>query len=390
MSTDIDALLRHADPLARVPDAALEPSLVSARQTVERRRRPQARAARWPRVLVASGALAATAAVVTLTVGPGTAGPPAPDQSSGGLLPAAVAADGQMVENPTSSSYAAPIAPKDADLRLLPAYLPPGWSYKHIAGRVETEANWQVPASLVATTASRDGTITGSLTVTGPVEAVVDSKGTSADVIDGQPARLFVFDEVPDPATYQFPTRTWWWSDAQGKQWQASTANLSPDDAQRAVQALHTDGDQIAFQAPASSSLEVVHQRQGPAYPTERRSLGLWLTLDDGQRERPVYITQAQAQVGESAGLNTSVGIQQTSINGRPAALFPVGDMEDPAVNPPAPGAPPCRWQDYLFNTDTKIMLETCGDETQVAKMLASLTNVPANDPRLATYALKK
>lgn len=267
MSIDIDAALRHADPVARVSDAALQPALTGARQVVERRCRPRPRDARWPRVLVLGGALAATTAVLALTVGPGGQGP---GRDIGPLLPVAVAADGQMVEQ---SPYAAAIAPGEADLRLLPAYLAPGWSYKEIFARTQTVTNWEVPPSLVATRTTADATITGSLMVTGPVQARMEDRGSAAAVVDGHPARLFAGQEVPDLEGYQFSTRTWWWSDAQGAQWQATTENLSPDDADRAIRAVRTDGDQVVWQPPTDSAMEVVHQREGAAYPTARSEL---------------------------------------------------------------------------------------------------------------------
>lgn len=385
MSTDIDAALRSADPMAGVSDAALAPALASARQNMERRRRPRLRATRWPRVLVLGGALATTAAVLTLTVGSGASGP-AHLWRSGGLLPVAVAADGQMIKQ---SGYAAAIAPSEADLRLLPAYLPPGWSYKKIYARTETATGWDVPASLVATATTSDGTITGSLTVTGPVQATIKDQGSAADVVDGHPARLFAGTEVPEVEGYQFPGRTWWWSDAQGKQWQATTENLSPGDAQRAVEAVRTDSDQVTWKAPAASGLEVVHQRRGPAYPTARSELKWYLTLNDGQRDREVSITSHDGPDPlPVTAIRAVTGLQQSTIDGHAAVLFPIGESEGGAPEETIPGQAPCRWEDYQVSDGVRARLQACGDQDQVATMLASLTNVPADDPRLSTYAL--
>lgn len=404
MSTDIDALLRHADPMARVPDAALEPTLASARQAVERRRRPQPRAAHWPRVLVLSGALAATAAVVAVAVGPGISGPADQSQRTAGLLPVAVAADGQIVEQ---APYATAIAPKDADLRLLPTYLPPGWSYKDIYARTQTATDWDVPASLVATTTGTDGTVTASLMVTGPVQATIKTKGSAADVVDGHPARLFAAQEVPEWAGYQFSGRTWWWSDAQGKQWQATSENLSPDEAQRAVKAVRTDGDQITWEAPADSGLEVVHQRRGPAYSPTSSGLEWHLSFTDGQHEHNVSINRQDGR--DPLPVTTvfpAVGGRPTTVNGHLAVLRPAGQGpqealatglaagqgSEKAVQEPVPGAPTCWWSDYQIAEGVSAGLRACGqqEQDQVAKMLASLTNVPADDPRLSTYALDR
>lgn len=383
MSTDIDAALRRADPMARVSDAALEPALVSARQTVERRRRPRPRAARWPRVLMLSGALAATAAVLTLTVGTGGQGL---GHDIGPVLPVAVAADGQMVEQP---HYAAAIAPSEADLRLLPAYLPPGWSYKEIFARTQTVTNWEVPPSLVATRTTTDATVTGSLMVTGPVQARVKDHGSTPDVVDGHPARLFVGQEVPDLEGYQFPTRTWWWSDAGGEQWQATTENLSREDADRAIKAVRTVGDQVTWQPPTDSGMKVVHQREGAAYPPARSDLAWYLTLNDGQRDREVSIV---SQDGPDPLPVTAVlpapGLQQSTLNDQPTMLWPIGQTESGAPEEPVAGQAPCRWEDYQVSDGVSARLQTCGDQDQVAEMLASLTNVPATDPRLRTYAL--
>lgn len=386
MSTDLDAALRSADPLAGVDDPAHRASLSAARMNVERRRRQVARP-RWQRPLVLGAAVAATAAVALVTIDPGTSTPGRPGVRSGGLLPAAVAANGEIVSGgTTSSSYSAPVAPKDADLRLLPNDLPEGWSYEQILARVETEANWNVPASLVVVRQNPGGVTTGSLSVVGPIEATVNQEGTTADVVDGQDARLFVFDEPP--ADMKYATHIWWWTDEAGKQWQATTVDLSPEDARRAVEAVHTSGDQVSWQSPADLGLQVVHQRRGVAYPTERSGISWDLMLNDGQRDRPVNITR-QDGPDPLPLVATTPGLQTTTVNGRPAVLFPVGEMKEDAeiAQRSAAGLATCRWMTYQVESGVQAMTETCGDEAKVASMLASLVNVPPTDPRLTKYA---
>ena len=391
MSTDLDALLRGADPL-REHDLAPPTTLPVARARVDRARRPAPARPRWGRRLVLAAAVAAAVAVVVVTVTPGGTDPDspgAPAHRSGALLPAAVAANGEIVSDPTYSAYAAAIAPKGAVLRLLPAHLPEGWSYRQVRAAVETESSWDVPASLVAVETTPDDVVTGSVSVVGPVEATVRAERTVPDVVDGHPARLFVFDDIPDPDTSRFPTRIWWWTDDAGEQWQVSTVNLSPEDARRAVDAVSTSGDQVVWDASTEPQLRIVHQRRGPAYPTARSDLAWYLDLSDGQRDRDVRITRSDGSDPlPVAAVRADVGNQITTIDGHPAVLWPVGMTESGFVEPPVAGAPRCRLVEYQVDSDVRAMTRACGDEPEVAAMLASLADVPRSDPRLTRYAL--
>ena len=84
----------------------------------------------------------------------------------------AIAADGSL--QCSNEGYAAPIAPRDADLRLLPAALPDGWQLDRIAARWSTSddpAACRVPA-LTLVRLDDDRVITGDVTVHGPFAEV--------------------------------------------------------------------------------------------------------------------------------------------------------------------------------------------------------------------------
>lgn len=117
-----------------------------------------------------------------------------------GLEPAAVAADGQI---DCGGGFAAPIAPADASMRLLPSMLPAGWTTTLILARDATVEGWCVPPSLSVLRVDNGSTVTGTLSVVGPIRAAVDDSGFgswTAGTVDGHPARVYQQDSVSDTA----------------------------------------------------------------------------------------------------------------------------------------------------------------------------------------------
>jgi hypothetical protein len=287
--------------------------------------------------------------------------------------------DGELT---CGSGRADPIAPSAAKTRLLPSILPRGWSLTKVFARSTTTTGYCVTPSLVALQTRDDGLITGKLSVLGPVRANMDDGmgGSAPDTVNGRAARRFDADNGGGPV-YR-----WLWSDDQGRQWQAEVAGYSLAQARVALAAVTIDGTQVEWDtAQAPAALKVVHHRTGDPYSTTSRGLDWYVRFSDGIHDRAIEIRHdagAGSDTERPLAEYATVGARRLTVDGLPALLFPTvtgddGDA-DGQVDPPST---PLLVQ---ITPGTLAWTWAMGDLPVVKELVASLTDVPRSDSRLA------
>lgn len=377
MTRDVDTLLRGADPLLGRSDDDTA-VLGAARARVDRERAaavrvPAHRRPRWARriVLVAAAGAVLTAVPLVLSAVTGDDGTRPP------LLPAAVAADGTIQ---CGSPYVSAVDPKDAAVRLLPDRLPPGWSYTKIFARDFRPTATCIPPSLTALRENPDGLVTGRISVTGPVDARLDegklATRSTPDTVLGHAARRI------DVQQADIAFHRWVFTDEQGRRWSVEASGMPLAEARQELAAVTIAGSRVTWDAAAAPGWTLVHLRQSPPYGANSR-LTWWVDLTDGHQRRllQVYLTE-----GETVPLlaSTAVGDRVTTVAGHPAVLaHPRGGAEageapgtetTPVLVELAPGTVAFSWA-------------TADDLPDVEHMLASLKQVPRDDPRLQRYS---
>jgi hypothetical protein len=380
MTLDLDRLLRAADPVGGDDrgDAAL---LVRVRERVDHQRMEIAPAGQrrspWPRrlALVAAAAAVLTAVPLVLSAVTGEDGGPP------GLITPAVADNGEIY---CGAGYTSAVTPEDSPVRLLPNQLPAGWSYAQIFVREHATTGSCVPPSLTALRTDVNGLVTGRIAVTGPVEARVDQgkivAATVPDTLFGHAARRF--DLQPHDVVFH----RWLWTDEQGRQWSVEASGMPLEEARQALAAVSIDGSDVAWNGAAAPGWTLVHLREGTPYGVAGQ-LTWSVELTDGSTRRMFQVWASRgSEIPLVAG--TGVGEQVTTIDGHPAVLSQV------RVNQAPPGTetdtpPGSVTQPVLLEIapGTVAFSFSMGDDLpQVEQMLASLQQVPRDDPRLAQY----
>jgi hypothetical protein len=378
VTRDLDTLLRDADPLrARSDDdAAL---LRAVRQRVDRERadvRPAHLRPRWSRrvVLIAAAAALLTAVPLVLSVVLGD------DGDENGILPASVAANGEIS---CGGGYASAVAPQDSPVRLLPDRVPPGWSYTKIFVRSDTTAGC-VPPSLTALREAADGTVTGRISVTGPVEARVNQgKIVAASVPDtlfGNAARRF------DLQPFDVAFHRWFWTDDQGRRWSVEASGMPLKEARQDLAAVSISGSDVAWNAAAAPRWTLVHLREGAPYGVSGQ-LNWSVEMTDGSTRRFLDVSRPRG-VKVPLLASTAVGDQVTTVDGHPAVLGRVRvNQAPPGTETDTPPGSVTRPVLVELSPGTVAFSFAMGDDLpEVERMLASLRQVPRDDPRLERY----
>ena len=293
----------------------------------------------------------------------------------------AIAADGSL--QCSNEGFAAPIAPRDADLRLLPADLPDGWAVATIAARWETSndlAACRVPAlSLVRVDADR--VLTGRVTVHGPFDAVdVEAfTGSRSNVeVAGEPGLLL------DGTDYGF--QRWVWT-AADRTWVMEAQELTREDGQVVAAGITTTGTDADWQPTNDDAdLQVVAHRSGPP-PTYRPARLAWyvdLTGPDGHAAHYEMVYQPEHP---TPALEAAYPGGVVSADGTEARMERPGPSEGEDLI--------IVWRDGLrisagpgpiFRSDDNP--PTPVSSSTLSAIVDSLAPAPADDPRLTEHAL--
>ncbi|HEV8528984.1 MAG TPA: hypothetical protein VGS60_15775 [Actinomycetes bacterium] len=319
----------------------------------------------WPRGLVVVGVAVVLAALGVLV--------PAlvPDRARAPLSDTAIADGGRLN---CEEGYAAAIPPRDADLRLLPARLPSGWTLTRIFARDETFRGYCVPPSLTVADPDRSWR---RMSVYGPFPAIsLDELGAGRPVTVGGRPGLRFDDEVASPRELH----RWVWTDQSGQTWMAETSGYPLTEADTVVAAVSTAGDRVRWEpADPTSRLSVLHQRSGPAYSTDSRSLAWYVDLDGPSGPLRLQVTKTYRDDPAPLLASTSPGPfgEVRRLNGRTLILNDEGGRESPA------------FLAYEWAPGVIVNAEIRGHAlADTLAIIGSLTAVPADDPRLETYAL--
>lgn len=290
----------------------------------------------------------------------------------------AFAADGSVTC--PGSGYAHPIKPADADARLLPATLPAGWSIDRIFAR------WEVSDSSAACTRpsltvvriGSDEVVTGQAQVFGPFRAVdTDSfLGDRAAVrIDGEPGLHLTMTGTD--------FNRWVWTDGD-QSWLMESEGFGSADAVALVDAVHTEGSSVSWDAAAApAGTEVTHLRDSAPYAYQPAAVSWYLRLrgPHGQGlavdasfspEHAVGILE-QPSVGTRLLADGSARTESSTEEG-----YSVSIQRDDGWQ--ISGWNEAQWESgQMSKRSSAAVLED---------VLAALVNVPADDPRLSKYAL--
>ncbi|KQS68211.1 hypothetical protein [Modestobacter sp. Leaf380] len=378
----IDRLTHHAP--ADLDTAELSALLTRARARVDagrtaaprsgaRRLRPRTRLA-----LVAAAAAVLTAVpIVVDVVGQDEDGTAPPGLS----LAVAVAQNGEFA---CANGFATAVDPAQAEVRLLPDELPPGWEYSEIFVRHERSQNCDVP-SLVALQLDSTGVVTGRLAIRGPVEAYVNApvvdRDSVPDTVFGASARRF--DYAVDPAgPIDAEIHRWLWTDSSGRQWTAEVVGLGLEEARRQLDGVTVDGPDVTWQA-VDSAWSLIHLRTGDPYvlPTGGTS---WTVGADGGLGGRGFDVHSNPEPHVPAAASAWVDDRLTELDGRPAVVSPVRGSEAEGGPPGSPG-----YITLAVDVEpgvTAISRFVPGDLASVEAMLGSLRQVPPDDPRIEAY----
>ncbi|WP_299955870.1 hypothetical protein [uncultured Modestobacter sp.] len=376
MTPDLDSLLRAADPAGRTPDDAALLARVRDRVDVERAGSLPAghRRSPWPRRVTLIAAAAAVLTAVPLVI--------SAVQDDGGGAPAlvspAVAADGSIS---CADGYASVVRPEEAEVRLLPDELPSGWAYRSIMVRHNSRASTCIPPSLAVVEQDAAGVVTARLAVTGPVDARIDRlhlvDESEPDTVLGHPALRF------DVQASTTGLRRWVWTDGQGQQWSVEADGMTLEAARQALTAVRVDGPQVGWDPTLSPGWVVVHQRAGAPYATPQHVTTWWTELTDGEITR-VLDVEVFGPVQLPLAVGADVGDRLTTLAGRPAIIArPQGGEADGGP----PGSTPRTFVLVEPTAGALALVAPPDDERSgFEQMLASLRQVPSDDPRLARY----
>jgi hypothetical protein len=293
----------------------------------------------------------------------------------------AIAADGSL--QCSNGGFAAPIDPRDADLRLLPATLPDGWQLDRIAARWSTSddpAACRVPA-LTLVRLDGDRVITGDVTVHGPF-AAVDAEsflGSRSTVqVAGDPGLLL---DSPDVGFQR-----WVWTSDE-RTWVMEAQELSTDEGELVAAGVTTTGSSVDWQPTGDDlGLQVVARRPGPP-PTYRSAHLEWyvdLTGPDGRAAH--YYVSYQPEHPTLALEAAHPGVV-VSADGTEARFDRPGAAEADQITIWRDGLTISSGSGPMFVNTTDPAPASAPYEVLTA-IVDSLTPVPADDPRLTEHAL--
>jgi hypothetical protein len=380
-------LLAAGDPerVVPVPGPADAERLARLRARVDVERRTATRSRRHPSPWPRRAALLAAAAAVAIAV-PVVVSAVAPDSPVDQVLsPQALALgpDGELQCSAVSGiGTAEAVDPRLSDVRLLPSDLPAGWSLTTVYARTEQTSLCLAPSLSVVETAG--DAVTGTLSVTGPFEALPDPAGMGTttvldDTVDGRDARLFVvFDDL----------HRWLWQDGQGRSWLAEIDGRPLAEARALLTGVGTDGDQATWDATAAPGAQVAHRRTGPPYGVEQPVTAWYVGVTDGAQEVVLSATgpggpdiplRARAEAGYR--LAESGGVEFLVTGG-------VGEEVEPGVETDTPPGRPWAWAVGDLDSGVTVTGGWTGTADDLLALLASLEEVPADDPRIAEHAL--
>jgi hypothetical protein len=356
---------------------------LKARVDVERRTviPSRRRSSSWPR----RGALLAVAAAAAIAV-PLVVSGVAPDTPLGQVVSPqalAVAPDGSLrCTAPGGVGYAEAIDPRLSDVRMLPSELLAGWSLTTVFARTEQSSTCLGPSLSVVETAG--DAVTGTLSVTGPFEALPDPAGMGTDtvlddVVDGRDARLFVvFDDH----------HRWLWRDAEGRSWLAEVDGRPIEEARALLAGVGTEGDRVTWDAAVAPDADLVHQRTGPPYGVAPSATVWHVGVSDGTQEVLLSVTgrgdadiplRARAEAGYL--LADAGGVEFLVDEG-------VGEEVEAGGETDTPPGSPWAWAVGDLGPGVTVTGGWTGTADELLPILVSLEEVPADDPRIAEHAL--
>lgn len=383
---DLD-LLAARDPERTAPASgpADAERLAALRARVDAERSTAIPGRRRPSPWLRRGALLAAAAAVAIAVPVGVSALAPDSPVDRALSPQALALgpDGELQCSPTSGfGSTEAIDPRLSDVRLLPSDLPAGWSLTTVSARTEQTSLCIAPSLSVVETAG--DAVTGTLSVTGPFEALPDpvtmgSDTVLDDTVDGRDARLFVvFDDL----------HRWLWQDGRGRSWLAEVDGRPLAEARTLLAGVGTDGDRVTWDATAAPDAQVAHQRTGPPYGAEPPVTVWYVGVTDGTQEVLLSATgpggpdiplRARAEAGYR--LAGAGGVEFLVHEG-------VGEEVEPGVETDTPPGRPWAWAVGDLDSGVTVTGGWTGTADDLLALLASLEEVPADDPRIAEHAL--
>lgn len=359
---------RHPASAALLTALLRDAEVPAALASVQPRRSSPSSTTRWVR---RSGAVAAALALLAT-------GRIALDTQEPALARVAVASDGSV--RCSGSGYAAPIAPRDADLRLLPRSLPAGWQLGHVAARWSTlddPASCSVPA-LGLHRVDQDRRITATVDVLGPFSAV-DVNGflgerTTAGV-DGHDAIRFDFDGF----------RRWIWTTGD-RSWVMEASGLTADDATLLQDTVSTTNWTAKANPAAAEGLELVVDTQRVGAPAGRTPAHLdWYTEligPDGQAA--TYFVRYSPDQPDEAIAAATVG-SVLAADGRSATSQYQTEAGDQLVT---------RRDGMIIQIGAGSLFPYDNDPTPkpvptstLRALIDSLADAPQTDPRLVEHA---
>lgn len=372
---DLLYALAGADPLTTTTDEQLHEHLQRARRIVDLRRAevaPRARRRRRWRAVAVATAVAATMPVAAVIVVPDvvrqTGLPWVTD-----LTGSANAENGMIPGLSCGGGYGTAIRPDSAPVRLWPTELPAGWEVERVFATKDREWGWCTPPSLVLAQTGPDGVVTATVNVVGPNRDIQWSGGPKLvpDRIAGHPA-----DEVRSGMGVKEFHR--WVVRTGENEWEVTVNGLARAEAKAAADGLLFDDTLVSWQGDSTTApFETVHRRSDPQPYPNRVWDGLEWTVvlrDPAGRER--HLSVEREPVGWRSGLASAlhVGARQVSLDGRPAL-----------VNTRAAASVTIE-----VMPNVAAFMNVRGDQDAVEQILASLENLPADDPRLDEYALNE
>jgi hypothetical protein len=292
----------------------------------------------------------------------------------------AIASDGSL--QCSNGGFAAPIAPRDADLRLLPATLPDGWQLDRIAARWSTSddpAACRVPAlSLVRLDGDR--VVTGNVTVHGPF-AAVDAEsflGSRSTVqVAGVPGLLL---DSPDVGFQR-----WVWT-ADERTWVMEAQELSTDEGELVAAGVTTTGSSVDWQPTGDDlGLQVVAWRPGPP-PTFRAAHLEWYVDLTGPAGRAAHYYVSYQPEHPTLALEAAHPGVVVSADGTEARFDRPGLAEGEQITVWRDGLTISAGSGPMFVNNTDPAPASAPYEVLTA-IVDSLAPVPADDPRLTEHA---
>lgn len=373
------------DPLAAEPEQGrTDAHLLSARRVLQARIEaaplttaapvavPLTAPSPWRRRLVVLAATATVLPVVTAVLVPAVTGRLGHDPTGGTLIATAHASETGLT---CGNGYARAIPPDQADPRPFPNTLPTGWDVKNVFARSTSTNGWCTRPSLVAAHTDRNGLITGLIQIIGPARHVIVDGATgpahpdgtyakpTPDTIGGLSALSFPAPDLGGPQVH-----SWLITDPTGDQWYATTVGYPKEQGRELLAAATLNSPSVSWDAKQAPGLSVLSQRTGEPFPTSGTSQDWYLRLTiHGQ---PQDIHASQGDVLSQA----YVGSRYLTIHGRLMKI-----QEDH-------GTPTNVYAQVLPGVVMDIEVHNNLDEA--TSMLASVQNLPADDPRLKQLAL--